>query len=138
MVDQLRTQLIHHEGLRLKPYRCTAGKLTIGVGRNLDDVGITRDEALMMLENDVQDCYADLARIFPGFHRLDPARQYALVDLRFNLGPSRFRTFQRMIAAVNDERWEQAAAELKDSLWWTQVQADRKNTLYSQLITGEL
>ena len=53
MLEKLKEQLIRHEGLRLKPYRCTANKLTIGVGRNLDDVGISEDEALILLENDI-------------------------------------------------------------------------------------
>ena len=136
MTDELRRQLIHHEGLRLEPYRCTAGKLTIGVGRNLDDVGISRDEAMTLLENDIRGCFADLSRIFPDFQEYNHARRYALVDLRFNLGPSRFRSFRRMIAAVQRKDWDQAAAELKDSLWWNQVQDDRKNTLHRQLKDG--
>lgn len=45
--------LIRHDGLRLKPYRDTRNKLTIGVGRNLDDVGITREEALMLPNNEI-------------------------------------------------------------------------------------
>jgi hypothetical protein len=35
LMNRIKAQLIRHEGLRLKPYRCTAGKLTIGIGRNL-------------------------------------------------------------------------------------------------------
>ena len=31
----------YHEKYRRFPYRCTAGKLTIGYGWNLDDNGIT-------------------------------------------------------------------------------------------------
>ena len=42
----IERQLIEHEGLEQKVYRCTAGKLTIGVGRNLEDKGITEEEAL--------------------------------------------------------------------------------------------
>lgn len=136
MTDELRRQLIRHEGLELKPYRCTAGKLTIGVGRNIEDVGISRDEALMLLENDIRECHADLYRIFPAFHGIAPGRQYALVDLRFNLGPSRFRTFRRMIAAVQAKDWDAAADELIDSRWWHQVQDDRKTTLHRQLKDG--
>ena len=36
LLERIKKQLVRHEGLRLKPYRCTAGKLTIGYGRNLD------------------------------------------------------------------------------------------------------
>ncbi|MDY0127369.1 MAG: hypothetical protein RBR69_04500 [Candidatus Cloacimonadaceae bacterium] len=45
LMDRIKEQLVRHEGLRLKPYRCTAGKLTIGIGRNLNDCGITQSEA---------------------------------------------------------------------------------------------
>ena len=38
---RLTSALRRDEGCVLNPYRCTAGKLTIGIGRNLDDVGIS-------------------------------------------------------------------------------------------------
>ena len=44
--------LIRHEGIKLKPYHCTSGKLTIGIGRNLEDRGITKEEAIYLLNND--------------------------------------------------------------------------------------
>ena len=43
-----------HEGLRLYPYNCSEGKLTLGIGRNLDDRGITEEEALYLLNNDIE------------------------------------------------------------------------------------
>lgn len=49
-MSRLHDMLIRHEGLRLKPYHDTVRKLTIGIGRNLDDVGITHEEALILLE----------------------------------------------------------------------------------------
>ena len=52
--DRLKQDLIRDEGERLKPYKCTAGKVTIGVGRNLDDVGISKWESRMMLDEDVK------------------------------------------------------------------------------------
>jgi len=60
------------EGLRLKPYHCTAGKLTIGYGRNLEDRGITEAEAEYLLENDVSEIYEDLAEIYDFFTHLSP------------------------------------------------------------------
>lgn len=56
LMTRIKAQLVRHEGLRLKPYRCTAGKLTIGIGRNLDDRGISQKEAYAMLERDIFDC----------------------------------------------------------------------------------
>ena len=65
--EKLTAQLTKHEGLRLKPYHCPAGKLTIGIGRNLEDKGITEKEAVMLLENDIHECIEDLKTIFQGF-----------------------------------------------------------------------
>jgi len=116
-----------HEGYRGRPYECTAGKLTIGIGRNLDDVGISEVEALYLLDNDVHDCVLDLYRIFPnkgdeiGIDDLCEARQHALIDLRFNVGGTGFRTFKRMIAAVKVAEFDRAALEMLSSKWADQV-----------------
>jgi len=130
--EKLAVQLTKHEGLRLKPYHCPAGKLTIGIGRNLEDKGITEKEALMLLENDIQECIKDLKTIFQAFELLpEPARR-VLVDMRFNLGPNRFRHFKKMIRAVNEQNFTQAATEMKDSRWYTQV-GQRARTLVKMM-----
>jgi len=136
MLTRLRAQLLRHEGMRLKPYMCPSGKLTIGIGRNLDDKGITRDEALLLLDNDIAECVADLRSIFPKFHTYSVERQTALCDLRFNLGASGFRQFRKMIRAVHDEDWQKAATETVASKWYYQVQPERSNTIYRQLGDG--
>ena len=56
LMNRIKAQLVRHEGLRLKPYRCTAGKLTIGIGRNLDFCSISHKTTYTMLERDIQDC----------------------------------------------------------------------------------
>ena len=129
---KLTDQLTTHEGLRLKPYRCPAGKLTIGIGRNLEDKGITEKEAVMLLENDIQECIEDLETVFQGFALLPEAVQLALVDMRFNLGPGRFRQFKKMIAAVKDQDFAKAAGEMKDSRWYNQV-GQRSRTLVKMM-----
>jgi lysozyme len=60
LFNRIKAQLVRHEGLRIKPYRCTAGKLTIGIGRNLDDCGISQSEANIMLINDIMNCEKQL------------------------------------------------------------------------------
>ena len=121
MINQALSQIKKHEGLRLKPYRCTAGKLTIGYGRNLDDVGISDIEAGQLLKNDLHICAADLLTIFPGFIEFAISKQIALIDMRFNLGPNRFRGFKKMIAAIKQDDWPKAAIEAMDSKWYDQV-----------------
>src|SRR5688572_26548191 len=94
--QKLVDQLLLHEGLRLKPYPDTKGKITIGVGRNLSDKGITHSEAMLLLDHDLDECITDLAS-FPWFAGLDPVRQRVLIDMRLNLGPTGFRSFKRTL-----------------------------------------
>lgn len=116
----LEDLLIKHEGERLKPYRCTSGKLTIGVGRNLDDNGISRAESRLLLQNDIADTLGEISQ-HPWFGSLNPTRQIALVDMHFNLGGPRFRSFKRMIEAIEAGDYDRAAIEMMDSRWADQV-----------------
>jgi len=120
-IAKLKADLIRDEDLRLKPYRCTAGKITIGVGRNLDDVGVTRAEALTLLDNDVTRVTGDLDRVLPWWRKLDEPRRRALANMAFNLGIERLRGFRKMLAALEAGDYARAAAEAPDSLWASQV-----------------
>lgn len=132
--DALRQQLIAHEGLRLKPYTDTVGKLTIGCGRNLHDRGITEAEARYLLDNDIDSAIADLLQ-FPWFSDMDPVRQRVFVDLCFNMGIVRLKLFTKMLDAVSRTDWPNAAAELLNSKYAQQV-GQRAQTLATMLITG--
>src|SRR5438105_4864784 len=85
-LDALRKELIRDEALRLKPYKDTVGKLTIGVGRNLDDKGISEAEAAVLLENDIAEHVALLDAKLSWWRKLDEARQNALANMCFNMG----------------------------------------------------
>lgn len=134
MPETLVEQLIRHEGLRLKPYTDTAGKLSIGVGRNLTDCGISHDEALTLLQRDLAEAEADLWK-FPWFLDLNMARRQALIDMRFNLGPIGFRQFEGMLAALAAGDFKTAAESMRASLWHRQVPA-RVSELASMVETG--
>ena len=108
------------EGLRLKPYRCTAGKLTIGYGRNLDDVGITQEEAELLLKNDLEKAEKD-AEKFPVYSKLNQARKDVLIEMVFNLGYSRLSNFKKMFEALENGDYDEAANQMLDSAWHKQV-----------------
>jgi len=131
----LKAQLRRHEGLRFKPYKDTVGKLTIGVGRNLDDKGISEQEADFLLENDIQDACID-ASTLPGFDSAGSVRQCVLVNMVFNMGIYRVRKFSRMLAAVALQNWHEAAEQMLSSLWADQV-GDRAKELAEQMRTGQ-
>ncbi len=133
---KLRQQLMRHEGLRLKSYIDTVGKLTIGYGRNLDDVGITRDEAAYLLSGDISTAIQGLVTRYPWFDRLDPVRQAALVNMGFNLGATKLAGFKHTLAAIERGQYGDASTRMLDSLWATQV-GQRAVELAAQIRTGE-
>jgi len=106
-----------HESLRLKPYLDTEGKITIGWGRNLSDDGITKDEAKMMFQRDLETATKDINDVFPGFWRYSDNRRLALLDAMFALGLPRFLGFKKMIGAIRSDSWKMAAEEMIDSHW---------------------
>lgn len=126
--------LIRHEGLRLKPYKCTAGKLTIGVGRNLDDNGITEAEARMMLNYDIEMSRAPLLKL-KWFTELNTPRQDAVINMVFNLGFPRFMKFKKTIAYLEAKDYENAAVEMLNSTWAKQV-GDRAVELAAIILSG--
>jgi lysozyme len=135
MWDKLKNLLIKHEGFKLKPYKCTAGKLTIGIGRNLDDKGIEEDEAFFMLHNDISECEKSLNK-FSWFKSLDEVRQCAVMDMVFNLGIARFLLFKQLIQALEIKNYTIAGAEMLDSKWSQQV-GQRAKTLSNMMLTGK-
>jgi lysozyme len=134
--DRITEILERDEGFRSKPYRCTAGKLTIGIGRNIEDRGITREEAQFLLNNDIKLSVAELRVKLPWFDRLDVVRQDILINMHFNLGWQRLSQFRNTLKAVEEGRYNDAADGMLESLWARQVGA-RAARLAESMKTGE-
>lgn len=132
----LQDLLINHEGLRLKPYRCSAGKLTIGVGHNLDANGITQAQAMSILADDIEVCWNDLQQNLPWFMDLDSVRRDALLDLCFNMGITTLLTFKNTLAAMAKKDWVNVVAGLRNSKWAKQVQPSRVEHICHMMLTG--
>ena len=119
--DRLADQLVADEGLRLKPYRCTAGKLTIGVGRNLDDVGITEVEALALLNNDIERVWSQTVRGIPWISSAPGEVQEVVANMVFNMGIAGVLGFKTTLEALKAGDYRRAAAAMLDSKWAKQV-----------------
>jgi lysozyme len=119
--DLLIRELVRDEDLRTKPYRCTAGKLTIGIGRNLDDVGISTDEAYFLARNDVVKVVAELGRELPWWKDLDETRQRVLANMAFNLGIHGLLGFKNTLALIQAGKYLEAAQAMLSSKWAKQV-----------------
>ena len=97
--------------------------------------GITKDEALFLLANDISECIKDL-KTFTWFDQLDDVRAKVVIDMRFNLGPQGFRQFKRMIEHLAAGRYSLAAGEMVNSRWYLQV-GTRAHRLVEMMRTGE-
>lgn len=135
--DMLKTLVQFDEGLRLKPYTDTRGKLTIGYGRNLTDVGISQTEANALLDADLDVAIAALMRVHPDVLNLDPVRQIVLANMAFNLGVPALGHFTQMWAALDRGNWTEASAAMLDSDWARQVGA-RATRLAAAMKSGAL
>ena len=115
MIEALKAHLIAREGLRLKPYKCPQGKLTLGVGRNIEDNGITTEEAMYLLTNDIHNTIEELENVFEDFPDLPVNAQLVLADMCFNLGLPTLLEFKKMLKAIEEEKWEEAGKQVLDS-----------------------
>ena len=129
-------QLIRDEGIRLYPYLDTEGKWTIGVGRNLTDDGISKDEAQLLLSNDIANATKQLDEAFPWTEALDDVRRGALVNMTFNMGIGGLSAFRKFLAAMQAGDWVTARNEMLDSKWAEQV-GPRAQRLAIQVETGQ-
>lgn len=139
--SRLVEMLNRHEGRRSFVYRCSAGYWTIGVGRNVDPdgggYGLSSDEIDYLLENDIIRHHKELLAAFPWYGQLDEVRQEALIDMHMSLGHTRFRTFKKMIAALEAGDYKEAHDQALDSKWAKEdVQESRSQEIAMMLWRG--
>jgi len=127
--------IVRHEGIRLKPYKDSLGNITIGVGRNLDGVGITENEAMILLFNDIRTSIQEAEKNFKWYEDLGDIRKTVIISMIFNLGITKFKGFRRMIAAMELKDYSAASDEMIDSRWYEQVR-DRGSELSFMMRKG--
>lgn len=137
--DKFISQLKRHEGFSKYPYKDTVQKLTIGYGRNLDDVGISEEESEFMLTHDVEISKNEVQKILSALKIPEPHlhRKHVLYNMMFNLGYNRFLNFVKMLKAIKEQDYEQAAKEMLDSRWARQV-GKRATELAEQMRTTNI
>lgn len=129
----LQNILIEDEKLKPLPYfdccgkffrKCTCkeqGKLTIGVGRNIEDIGLSENESLGLLANDMKRVTALVERYFQWFPKLNVPRRIVILSMTFNMGIQGIQGFQKMIRCIGSGDFESAANQMLNSRWAAQV-----------------
>jgi len=134
MLKEILESIRSHEGLKLEPYECTEGKLTIGYGRNLEDKGISLVEAEIMLNNDVTDVYTELLQKVDYFDILPIHVQSVLIEMAYQMGVSGLFKFKQTLLHIQNNDFESASVEMLISKWAKQT-PKRAQTL-SNLMKG--
>ena len=130
-LEILFDQLKNFEGLELKPYRCTSDKLTIGLGRNLEDNGITEEEAYYLATNDLDNLMDELDQNIPWWDDLDDPRKRALLNLAYNVGTPTLMKFKKTLEHLKNGLYTEASEEVLQSRWADQV--GRRATFISEV-----
>lgn len=133
--DNLRRQLIIDEGVKKKVYKDSVGILTIGVGRNLQDKGLSEKEIAFLLDNDIEEVEAELNKNLPWYKDLDPVRQEVLCNMCFNLGWPRLALFKVTLHLIETKQYSAAATAMLQSKWAGQV-GNRAKRLAEKMRTG--
>lgn len=119
--DLIKKRLIDFESMELKLYFCKSNKPTIGVGRNLLDNGITEEEAMYLLNNDISTVIKKLDKHWIAWRKLPITAQYVCIDLVFNMGINSFMSFRFTRSYMELGEWEKAGDELLNSKYAEQV-----------------
>lgn len=137
-VNNLTDQLLRDEGLRLKPYVDTVGKTTIGAGRNLTDKGISKDEAIYLLSNDINEVADQLNQVpwIAALEKVEYIRWCVLANMAFNMGTHELLKWNHFLGYIAQHKWVEATHEAITTPWAKEV-GQRSNRLMEQLITGE-
>ena len=133
MKTALEQLLAADEGLRLMPYRCSAGKLTIGYGTTFP---LSEEEAHLLLRHRLEKVLDQCERRFPWWPRLSPARKQVIASMGYQMGMDGLMGFRRMLAAIERNDYDTAAREMLDSKWAKHDSPDRARRLAKVMVRG--
>lgn len=133
--ESILNDFVFEEGFKTKVYTCTAGKMTIGIGHNLEASGIDEDLLIEQFWRDLERVERGLKLLFARYDNFTDARKLALLQMAFQLGIDGVKKFNKMCVAINAGDWDNAAKEALQSKWASQTPA-RAHRMASRLITG--
>jgi lysozyme len=135
VIRRTKRRIRMHEGCRSKPYKCSEGFTTIGIGRNLDANGLSDDEVEYLFNNDFRDATQDAAKL-PVWKNLDAVRRGVLVEMVFQMGLGSVRGFRNTLKAMENKDWPKVHAGMLASKWARQTPG-RAKRLAGMMLTGQ-
>lgn len=131
LYDQIIADIGNDEGLMFEIYLDHLGNKTYGVGHLITkdepeyymDVGteVDVDKITLAFDEDVREAIRTAQALVSNLQDYPDNVIRVLVNMAFNLGHRRLSGFKRMLRAVRQYDFEEAADEMMDSLWRKQV-----------------
>ena len=121
MLAEAKEMLIKHEGIRVHPYKCSEDKLTIGIGRNLEANGISEEEAMYLLNNDIKRVITNLDKVFPAWKVMPSKARLVCIDMCFQMGITGFMSFVNTRKLMEENMWIDASEEILRSKYAIQT-----------------
>lgn len=118
---KIKNLLLTEEGYRQFPYIDSTGNETIGIGRNLKTKGISKQEALDLLQYDISECEDNLLKNLGFFSLLDEVRKCVLIDMTFNMGILKLLSFKNTLDLIKNKNYSGAADNMLSSEWAKEV-----------------
>ena len=131
ILEKLKASIKKHEGFKQFPYHDTKNKITIGYGHNLSDVGLKESECDLLLSNDIFTATYELYHFIPWAQNLDDVRKAVMIEMTFNIGIEKVLQFRKLLDALQNKDYQQAAKEMLDSEWAKEVGNRAHDMAYS-------
>ncbi|HGF7373659.1 TPA: glycoside hydrolase family protein [Vibrio cholerae] len=117
------------EGYREKPYHCSEGYPTVGIGKKIGpkgcsldcyDFSVSRDVANLWLSEEINSVNDELNKL-NWYLDLNPDRQVIITSMAYQMGLSGLLKFKKMISSLERGNWDEAAYQALDSRWAKQT-----------------
>ena len=129
--DKLREEIAEDEGCKYEIYLDHLGLTTTGIGHLITEsdeeygkpVGtvVEQERVRQLFALDMAVTIDECKVLYPDFDDLPEEVQHIIANMCFNMGRPRLSKFKMMQAAVNARDWNEAAEQMIDSKWYTQV-----------------
>jgi lysozyme len=131
LFEQIKEDLIRHEGYVGEIYMCSEGYPTFGIGHMVTEVdmeytwpigtSVEDERILQVFKDDCMVAVADAETVVDDLYSHPDDVIRVLVNMAFNIGRPRLSGFKKMLAAVNERKYLRASQEMIDSRWFHQV-----------------
>jgi len=130
-INLLREELAIDEGIKYETYLDHLSLKTCGVGHLCRDdepefdlplgAVISEERVNELFDKDIKITIDDCRKVYDDWDDMDEDIKRVCANMMFNLGYPRYSKFKLMIKAIKEKDYDEAATQMKQSRWYSQV-----------------